>query len=672
MTPPPRFPQQLPHAPAERPLNRPHGQPTPSFSYNDYTRKPIPGITRPNSDRNLPNILPQFRPNAKVSSGHPSNNNNNFNQEPGNIRVGPSGQQPPKRPLNNHYQFAHRRQPLNQQKRYPMNRISEYPAGPPPPPPMAVSEANRRVYRLPPYPGQSLPFAAQKYMRRPLGPRLPAEGFGLERHALGSNNNNLDSYKTLPQSNNMVPERMAAFEEEDLVINDPPQPVAPSKEKILMDETKLEPVVTLQMLQSFKKPLSLPTDDSGAGEIQVPSLEEEKANNELPKIKLENLTSPTSPFVVYPAQGQANKAETQADNMPIALPAVALLESAPTGSEYQNTPFSVVRDKPQEPILKNKKPQSLQQQNKSQPPKDKFPYPIEKPDPSYSELSMTNQVPGVLIAPRIINGAYGSGTEAPIAIAYTPTEPNAYKRKYSNVNLATPVITEIRHDSQTEEGPSIDFDNRGQHFEKNFMAPFYPSVSLGTATNSPSNGWNIVDSTTNKNLYEKNKINRADVEEENLETTTKSFELDSFQPELQGGFKPIYPPGYKLESEESPSMPAMENKPIAMAISATTSASITSTTVKPKDKTTSSPLTSSSSSTSTTAAPPNSSSTTTSAPKEKKKTPFETSLEALLFGDDEDFEEGRAKIKMDQPVAMALHSAPRNVPRSGPRSLKLR
>ncbi|TMW44936.1 hypothetical protein DOY81_009979 [Sarcophaga bullata] len=38
-----------------------------------------------------------------------------------------------------------------------------------------------------------------------------------------------------------------------------------------------------------------------------------------------------------------------------ALPAVAHVEP-PTGSDYQNTPFSIIRDQQQEPVLKNKKP----------------------------------------------------------------------------------------------------------------------------------------------------------------------------------------------------------------------------------------------------------------------------------------------------------------------------
>ncbi|TMW44939.1 hypothetical protein DOY81_009982 [Sarcophaga bullata] len=212
-------------------------------------------------------------------------------------------------------------------------------------------------------------------------------------------------------------------------------------------------------------------------------------------------------------------------------------------------------------------------------------------------------------------------TEAPIAIAYTPTEPSRHKPLneehqqsqqhplYSNINLATPVIKEIRPDSQTEAVLNgHDFDLRAQNYEKNFMAPFYPSVSLDSVTSTPTNGWNVLPSSTGQNLYEKNNIDRSDIvsgdnkNDETEESSTKSFEMDKFQPELQGGFKPIYPPGYKLnnEQEEQEQLQQHEsnNMPLALAsrmesphtlqqltedlkTSSTSTTSTTSTTVKP-------------------------------------------------------------------------------------------
>ncbi|XP_073820300.1 uncharacterized protein [Musca autumnalis] len=722
MVPPPRFPPPLPNSISEHELqkpNRPHGGP--QYPFNEYTRKPIPGITRPNPDRHLPNILPQFRPSSKVSTGHPQQTN--FNQEPGNILV--TGPQPPhhlkRGPNVGNPQFSHRRQPLaqqQQQNRYPLNRNIDYPSVGPPPPPLAPHEiANRRIYRVSPYGGQ-----AMQYLERPAGayPRRPAhmpphglrpaESINVERHVLSP-----------------VLEKLPAFEEEDLVINDPPQPIAPSKESALVNDAKLEPVVTLQMLQSQKKAVSLANDDTGAGEIQVPSLDEgEEEINQTAESNNRN-----GLYVVYPLAGD-KKSDGNADaDLKNKLPAVAHVE-IPTGSEYQNTPFSVIRDEPQEPILKNKKPVSLQQQQKAQAAKDGFPYPIEKPDPSFSELNKPGaKVPGVLVAPKIINGGYGTGTVAPIAIAYTPTEPTPHIRQmqqeqhqyqmqqqqqyqqqmqqqqkhqeqqqlYSNVNLASPVIKEIRQFDQTQEN-GHDVDLRGQNYEKNFMAPFYPSVSLDSVKSTPSNGWNILQSTTKEPLYSKNNIDRSDVndgknnkeaveeEKEEESTTLKSFEMDKFQPELQGGFKPIYPPGYKLanEDEEQEQLQNHEQNNIPLALASRMELPLHLQ--QQQQQTTSS---TSSSSTSTTAKPlldenqdiAASSSTTTTAPltettTKRIKSKFETSLAALLFGeDDTDADEvEKADVPQEEPQARkeptkAMMSGPRSIPRMGPRSLKI-
>lgn len=90
------------------------------------------------------------------------------------------------------------------------------------------------------------------------------------------------------------------------------------------------------------------------------------------------------------------------------------------------------------------------------------------------------------------------------------------------------------------------------------MAPFFPSVNLEN-TQSTRNGWSIVTPPTiqsrndvenndkisallvNQKTNDTNSDNRGDGSTEiSIETTTKRFDINSFQPELQGGFRPIF------------------------------------------------------------------------------------------------------------------------------------
>lgn len=104
------------------------------------------------------------------------------------------------------------------------------------------------------------------------------------------------------------------------------------------------------------------------------------------------------------------------------------------------------------------------------------------------------------------------------------------------------------------------------------MAPFFPSVNLEN-TKSTRNGWSIVTPPTiqsrndvenndkisalllNKNLNETKSENRTDESTEtHIETTTRKFDINNFQPELQGGFRPIF------TSPEASVVPVAEKK----------------------------------------------------------------------------------------------------------------
>lgn len=105
-------------------------------------------------------------------------------------------------------------------------------------------------------------------------------------------------------------------------------------------------------------------------------------------------------------------------------------------------------------------------------------------------------------------------------------------------------------------------NDENQNVNQQFQAPFIPSINLEN-TQSTHNGWAIVtppsvfgiSKTESKNhrisasLVNSNSdtisISRSDSVEiaesdASVEKTTKKFDFDSFKPDLQGGFMPIY------------------------------------------------------------------------------------------------------------------------------------
>lgn len=159
-------------------------------------------------------------------------------------------------------------------------------------------------------------------------------------------------------------------------------------------------------------------------------------------------------------------------------------------------------------------------------------------------------------------------TERPIAIAYTPTEPTHYydqNDRFSNANHGSSVIPEIRDE---DDDVTDEFGNpsRGENYQQDFQAPFYPSVSLG---NSPDhrNGWSVLTSTQNlaknKEIDNRSDTNVSDDDKkasdsdddemmDDMDVNTESFNSEKFQPDFQSGFKPIYPVDMKDNPSETP------------------------------------------------------------------------------------------------------------------------
>lgn len=214
--------------------------------------KNYPPNSRPNvyDDPNLPNILPQFRPTTKA--GYPGNpykesgayrpympNTNRRVYTPG----GPQGQ------LKSHFPGSgppshtlQQQGPPPRNYHYQTNRFQAKMAPAPPPPPTKEQiEAHRRVYKFPqtqPLYGVPPRVASDRVFNvRPQQqhPEMGLNPLNLEYHS----NQRLTQMDPLTLKNNLI--------DEDLYKRPPPQ-----QELMSSGEPKLEPVVTLQMIQTKK------------------------------------------------------------------------------------------------------------------------------------------------------------------------------------------------------------------------------------------------------------------------------------------------------------------------------------------------------------------------------------------------------------------------------------
>lgn len=161
-------------------------------------------------------------------------------------------------------------------------------------------------------------------------------------------------------------------------------------------------------------------------------------------------------------------------------------------------------------------------------------------------------------------------SDRPIAIAYSPTEPNpshladVYRPTPAHhSHHSTPVFVNAvpanHHNHNTNNHIN---DDSNLNANQQFQAPFIPSINLEN-TQSTHNGWLIVtppsvvagssnvDSKSNRisaslvNANATSSISRSDSDETaesvaSVENTTRKFDFDNFRPDFQSGFVPIY------------------------------------------------------------------------------------------------------------------------------------
>lgn len=625
-----------PNQTQQRPFNR--QQPPPHFNVRRPQRPNLPG---------LPNILPQFRPNAKASQGHPQ-----LYKDVGAIRVPYPGQNPYRQ-----YQPQVSKVGLppmsNQQMQNPnFRRVPNRPyvtrfSGPSHPPNFDkhVDNGNRRVFRVQPQINERpqhyqinerapQPQINDRVFMKP--PQISPPSFQLKRPQNGA-----PETMQMQQRPSNIPNNPQAPDFELNKSSPPPMVPTISPQAETQDDlnnTRLEPVITLQMLQHKKvgsgNKLNLPpVPHDIPQDIQAP----------IPNNHQEENAKKPSLYVVYPVTSQENTAF----NGPDTPQHIRGDSQFPGISEYQNTPFSVVSHFEQEPLLMKKDRK-----------KNQFPYHLERPNipnefrperlhfgqqPPEGYIFNTGETP---TNARVVNkqppflaehpdAAISSKltrvTDKPIAIAYTPTEPNVNyapvtnfysnlhpqsqyshhhfdpnlgETQFSHPNYGGPVISEILDEQQLSydylhrqqalqqhlnNGEDLDFYK--EHYE--FQAPFQASVSVNPEVTNPYEGWSIVAQTTDSN-----KIDRSDLHasESSEDITTHKFDPNEFQPVFESGFQPIYSgakvstaPELAAESSEIPSTLALiySTKPITTTtLAPTTNSAETSAESKTEEETT--------------------------------------------------------------------------------------
>uniref|UniRef100_A0A182JV72 Uncharacterized protein n=1 Tax=Anopheles christyi TaxID=43041 RepID=A0A182JV72_9DIPT len=584
----------------------------PPFRYSEIQRRPqtYPSDRPARPTLTLPNILPQFRPNAKISQGHPP-----YMKEPGTYRVPPSGMlvktgPPLRKPAG--YNSPNGLPPSTTTiRRTPvptrlMTRLNPSPSRPQMHPASAELE-NRRYYRLPPPPPPAMikdrvyNIQPPRLQPPPPPPSAPVNG----------------------NPTNIIPPAVTSAEKPNEPLEDsefhrnPPQILRNILKDDQQQRPKLEPVVTLQMLQSKKQA------SSGSSPPVQDSLGEESiivtGSSQTQHQDIGHKDRPV--YVVYPVKSTPVRLDSKPNGDPIVVGHRG--EQPPSkpispGTEYQNTPFSIASHFEQEPILtaKHRKPNPNSKLN--------FPYSLEKPDPLALAQQLDKEQSGGQPAQDLLDtdSEYNLGEEptnvrdqdqdlissklqrfqtdsTPIAIAYTPTESSVVGS--SNMRYSKPVggygsaasnyYYSPYGETQTEVSylkiDDVDeFGNPSRRYEQSFQAPFQASMSLDPVkVTNPYEGWAVVTSSPQALKLQQqqavlkpdlspihqhnspNSIDRSDIGDTTSTGTgddgadrpapvtaasTNNFDQNSFQPELQGGFRPIYGADMKLSEQLNP------------------------------------------------------------------------------------------------------------------------
>ncbi|XP_012059348.1 PREDICTED: uncharacterized protein LOC105622542 [Atta cephalotes] len=576
---PPRPNQVRPQRLPLPPRIKPHLGPVPPMDMG-IRKRPYPADTK------LPNILPQFRPNAKASHGHRS---------PDVIGTMAAGQNVPTRirqPLPVHPS----RRPLPLPPLSHLQRLN-----PPPPPIHAV-----KLAFTPKVDGAILSHEMDPTIRRlrlPILPGIPNSISRLEENASsnrllphgddgeGGESRNEDRSKS-EIADERESERPEKYPEEP--------PMTPPRPPLFPKRRTADPprVTTLQMIQHHGE-----FGDEG-DEVQLTQPVEPVLAHEAERRKSDNHDPSEIPeqpvYVVYPVNTAVNIHSDDSNEKD---------GSVVVGTRGPQRPL------PPDTLLQNEQDDTHTVYS-GRPVALDFPYPLERPDPSSvfpvgmketpvlipsehrqqasaaianerenekndavnvipylqdfspyrkkndAAISVTlHRIPSIATSSSLISTT-STSTSTPIAYVYTPT----YAPHPAHLNKGFDVDDDAAASidaKQTELLPSQQPSSSSSSAPapQNFMAPFVASMSAETPS---KNGWSVVEppaGVEKKSDSDSAEEKLADSEND-TQTERNEFDADNFKPQLFGGFKPLYEfPTEDVERHDVADMDTETNMP---------------------------------------------------------------------------------------------------------------
>ncbi|KYN17912.1 PREDICTED: uncharacterized protein LOC108762932 [Trachymyrmex cornetzi] len=567
---------------------KPHLGPVPPMDVG-VRKRPYPADTK------LPNILPQFRPNAKASHGHRSPD------VIGTMQAGQSVSTRIRQPLPVHPS----RRPLPLPPLSHLQRLN-----PPPPPIHAVKLAFTPTSKVD---GAILPHEMDPAIRRLRPLVLPGIPNSISRPEENAPSNRLLPHGGDGEGGESRNEDRGKSEIADERESEGPEkypeepPMTPPRPPLFPKRRTADPprVTTLQMIQHHGE-----FGDEG-DEAQLAQPVEPVLAHEAERRKSDNHDPSEIPeqpvYVVYPVntavnihsddsnekdgsvvvgtrgpqrplppdtllQNEQDDTHTVYSGRPVALDFPYPLERPDPSSVFpvgvKETPVLIPNEQRQQQQQQASAAIANEQENEKNDAVNVIPYlqdfsPYRKKNDAAISVTL-HRIPPVATSSSSLMSSASTSTSTPIAYVYTPTHAPypAHLDKELDVDDDAAASIDAK---QTELLPSQQPSSSSSSAPapQNFMAPFVASMSAETPS---KNGWSVVvveppAGAEKKSDSDSDEEKPADSEND-MQTERNEFDADNFKPQLFGGFKPLYEfPSEDVERQDVADMDTETNMP---------------------------------------------------------------------------------------------------------------